>query len=139
MSGRTILKGTLNVSSVVRIIDSTDGTPELSVVAATSGLAFNFRREGAAAVAITALNNLALLSTAHTDGGILHIGNGYYRIDFQDAAFAAGSDGVLLTGTATNMVVIGTYHPLVDYDPYDAVRLGLTSLPNAIVEGAGGL
>jgi len=119
MSGRTIQKGATNISSVVRIIDSTAGTPETGVTSATGGLAFNYRREAEAAVAITAVNDLGALTTAHTDGGLLHIGDGYYRIDFQDAAFAtgAGEDGVLLTGTATGMIVIGTYHPLVDYDP----------------------
>jgi len=139
MSGRAIKKATANVSSVVRIIDSTDGTPETGVTSATGGLAFNYRREGAVAVAITALNDLSALTDAHTDGGILHIGDGYYRVDFQDAAFATGANGVLLTGTATGMVVIGTYHMLVDYDPYDTVRLGLTALPNAAADAAGGL
>jgi len=141
MSGRPVKKGTTNVSSVVRIIDSSDGTPETGVVAATGGLAFNYRREAEAAVAITGINDLALLTTAHTDGGILHIGDGYYRIDFQDAAFAAGAgeDGVLLTGTATGMIVIGTYHPLVDYDPYDTIRMGLTALPAAAADAANGL
>ena len=126
MSGRPIQKGDTNVSSVVRIIDSTAGTPETGVTSATGGLAFNYRREAEIANAITAINDLAALTTAHTDGGILHIGDGYYRVDFQDAAFAAGAgeDGVLLTGTATGMIVIGTYHPLVDHDPVAA----LTSL-----------
>lgn len=118
MSGRPIKKATLNVSSVVRIVDSTTFLPELSVVATTPGLAFEYRREGAAEVSITTLNNLAALTTAHTDGGILHIGDGYYRIDYQDLAFATGSDGVLLHGTADGMVVIGTYHPLTDLDVY---------------------
>lgn len=139
MTARPILKGTLNVSSVVRIIDSTDGTPETGVVAATAGLAFNFRREGEALVAITSLNNLALLTTAHTNGGLLHIADGYYRVDFQDAAFATGVDGVLLTGVATGMIVIGAYHPLFDLDMYDGVRGGMTALPDAAAEGAGGL
>ena len=52
---RQIKGGTLNVSIVIRIVDSTDGTPETGVVAATAGLAFNYRREGAAAVAAAAV------------------------------------------------------------------------------------
>lgn len=136
---RELLAGTTNHSTVIRIIDSTDGTPETGVTSATAGLAFNFRRTASAAVAITALNDLALLTTAHTDGGILHIGNGYYRLDFQDAAFAAGATDVLLTGTATGMVVIGELYELVLYDSQDAVRLGLTALPAAAADAAGGL
>lgn len=114
MSGRAITKSAVNESTIVRIVDSTDGTPETGVVAATAGLTLSYRREGGAVVALTALNDLALLTTAHTDGGILHIGNGYYRVDPQDAAWATGSTGVLIFGGATGMVIIGTYHPLVD-------------------------
>ena len=97
--------GATNVSVPMYIFDDTDGTPETGVVAATAGLALYYWRPGAARVAITGITNLALQTTAHTDGGILHIGDGHYRVDFQDAAFASGVDFVLLEGTATGMIV----------------------------------
>lgn len=100
--------GSVDVSVVIRIIDSTDGTPETGVVFNTSGLDLQYRREGAASVAITEAT-LAALTTAHADGGFLHIGNGYYRLDLPDAAVAAGADGVLVHGACTGMVVIGAY------------------------------
>lgn len=108
-----------DISVVVRLVDSVDGSPEVGVVAATAGLAFNYRREGGLLLAVSAgaLSDLATLDAAHTDGGILHIGNGYYRLDVRDAAFAAGSDGVMVTGGATGMVCIGCYVQLVGYDP----------------------
>lgn len=130
--------GTTDVSVVLRIIDSTDGTPETGVVFNTSGIDLQYRREGAASTAITEAT-LAALTTAHTDGGFLHIGNGYYRLDLPDAACASGATGVLVHGTVTGMVVIGCYIELVAYDPFDTVRLGLTALPNAAAEAAGGL
>lgn len=135
---RPIKKGDTDVSVVIRIIDSTDGTPETGVVWNTSGIDMEYRREGAAVVDITEAT-LAALTTAHADGGFLHIGNGYYRLDVPDAAFATGADGVLIQGTVTGMVVIGCYIPLVDYDPYDGVRMGMTALPNAAADAAGGL
>jgi len=135
---RQIKAGTTNVSVVLRIIDSGDGTPETGVVWNTAGIDLQYRREGAVSTAITEAT-LALLSTAHTDGGFLHIGNGYYRFDLPDAAVAAGADGVLIHGTVTGMVVIGCYIELVAYDPADTVRLGLTALPNAVADAAGGL
>ena len=97
-----------DVSVVIRIIDSTDGTPETGVVFNTSGIDLEYRREGAASVDITEAT-LAALTTAHTDGGFLHIGNGYYRLDLPDAAVANGSAGCLVHGTVTGMVVIGCY------------------------------
>lgn len=135
---RRIKAGSTDVSVVLRIIDSTDGTPETGVVFNTSGIDLEYRRELEATTDITEAT-LAALTTAHADGGFLHIGNGYYRLDLPDAAVAAGATGVLIHGTVTGMVVIGTYIELVAYDPYDTVRLGLTALPNAAAAAAGGL
>lgn len=132
------LAGVTSKSVVLRIIDATDGTPETGVVFNTSGIDLQYRREGAASVAITEAT-LAALTTAWSSGGFLHIGNGYYRLDVPDAALAAGVEGVLIHGIVTGMVVIGAYVQLVAYNPFDVVRLGLTALPNAAAEAAGGL
>ena len=110
---RQVFKGATNVSVVIRIIDATNGTPETAVEFNTTGIDLQYRRETAGSTAITEAA-LAALTTAHTDGGIEHIGNGYYRIDVPDAAFATGADGVLIHGTVTGMIVIGTYVELVD-------------------------
>ena len=133
-----ITKGSTNVSVVIRIVDDTDGTPETAVVYNTTGIDMQYRREGAASTSITEVT-LAALTTAHTDGGFLHIGNGYYRVDIPDAAFATGVNGVLIHGTVTGMVVVGVYVQLTDVDLFDAVRAGLSALPNAAADGAGGL
>lgn len=138
MNNLSIKAGSVDISVVIRIIDSTDGTPETGVVFNTSGIDLEYRREGAASTDITEAT-LAALTTAHTDGGFLHIGNGYYRLDLPDAAVASGAAGVLVHGTVTGMVVIGCYIQLVAYDPFDTVRFGLTALPNAAAEAAGGL
>lgn len=138
MNNLNIKAGSVDISVVIRIINSTNGTPETGVVFNTAGIDLQYRREGAASVAILEAT-LAALTTAHTDGGFLHIGNGYYRLDLPDAAVATGAAGVLVHGTVTGMVVIGCYIQLVAYDPFDTVRLGLTALPNAAAEAAGGL
>src|SRR5574343_731388 len=138
MSMRSIKKGSTDQSVVIRIIDSTDGTPETSVVYNTSGIDLWYRREGATKTSITEAT-LTNLNDAHSDGGVLHIGDGYYRLDLPDAAVATGANGVMVGGTVTGMIVIGCYVPLVDHDPYDGVRLGLTALPNAAADAAGGL
>lgn len=103
-----ITPGTVDVSVVIRIIDSADGTPETGVVYNTSGIDLEYRRELAASTDITEAT-LAALTTAHADGGFLHIGNGYYRLDLPDAACATGAAGCLVHGTVTGMVVIGCY------------------------------
>jgi len=135
---RTIKHGGTDQSTVIRIVDSADGTPEAAVDFDSTGIALWYRREAGLKVAITPVA-LAALDSAHTDGGIEHIGDGYYRLDLPDAACASGAAGVAVGGTVTGMVVIGAYHPLVAFDPQDAVRLGLTALPNAAADAAGGL
>src|SRR3972149_2468277 len=51
---RRIKAGTTDVSVTIRIIDSTDGTPETGVVWDTSGIDLEYRREGAASADLTA-------------------------------------------------------------------------------------
>jgi hypothetical protein len=135
-----VKKGSTDRSVTIRIIDSTDGTPETSVVFDTSGIDLWYRREGATKTSITEADLATpALDDAHADGGFLHIGDGEYRLDLPDAAFATGANHVDVGGTVTGMVVIGGRVRLVDYDPEDTVRLGLTALPNAAADAAGGL
>ncbi len=133
-----VKKGSTNRSVTIKIIDSTDGTPETGVEHNTAGIDLWYRREGAAKTSITEAA-LASLTTAHTDGGIEHIGDGVYRLDLADAAFATGAEYVDFGGTVTGMIVIGGRVRLVDVDIEDSVRAGLTALPNAAADAAGGL
>lgn len=133
-----VKKGSTDRSVTIRVIDSTDGTPETGFAYNTSGIDLWYRREGAAKTSITEVT-LAALTTAHTDGGVLQVADGEVRLDLPDAAFATGANYVDVGGTATGMIVIGGRVRLVDYDPEDGVRLGLTALPNAAAAASGGL
>jgi hypothetical protein len=134
----TRLAGSTDVSVVVHIFDPATALPDTGVVFNTSGLALEYRREGAASTAIAEVT-LAALTTAHADGGFIHIGNGDYRLDLPDAAVGAGAAGVLIHGALTSRIVIGCYVHLVAYNPQDAVRLGLTALPNVASGSAGAI
>jgi hypothetical protein len=125
-----VTKGSTDRSVVLRIIDETTGVPETGVVFNTSGIALWYRREGAAKTDITEAT-LAALTTAHTDGGFLHIADGCYRLDLPDAAFATAANYVDVGGTVTGMIVIGGRVRLVDYSLEDSVRMGLTALVGA--------
>jgi hypothetical protein len=141
MTMTPVVAGSTDISAIIRIVDSVAGTPETGVVTATAGLDLEYERIGSASVDITE-SDLAALTTAHTDGGILHIGNGYYRVDIPDAAFATApsqAPGVLVHGTVTDMIVIGCWIPIVAVNPQDAVRGGMTALPNAAAAASGGL
>ncbi|MBA3481685.1 MAG: hypothetical protein H0T51_07710 [Pirellulales bacterium] len=114
-----ITKAAIDQGVILRIVDSVDGTPETGVVFNTAGIDLEYRRDGAASVDITEAT-LAALTTAHTDGGFLHIGNGYYRLDLPDAAVATGANKVLVHGTVTGMVVVGQVVQLTSFDLQDS-------------------
>lgn len=128
---RPVVKGSTDQSVVIRIIDSTDGTPETAVEHDTAGIDLWYRREGAVVVSLTEAA-LASADAAHADGGIEHLGDGYYRLDLPDAAFATGADGVMVGGTVTGMIVIGCYVPLVNLidglDPDEALAIILAPI-----------
>lgn len=134
---RRVFKGATNVSVVVRIIDSTDGTPETAVEHNTAGIDFDYRREGAANTPISTVA-LAALTTAHTDGGFEHIGRGYYRLDVPDAAFAAGASGVMIHGEVTGMIVLGVYVELLD-PPAPRKNQPLGDIPFYMVDESDGV
>lgn len=133
---RKITPGATDQSTVIRILDSTDGTPEQAVEHDTAGIALWYRREDGLKVAISPVALLAL-DTAHADGGIEHIDDGYYRLDLPDAAVAAGVTGVAVGGAVTGMVIVGAYHEIEAPQTGDSfVRIGatgsgLTSLASA--------
>lgn len=99
-------KGSTSQQINIKIIDSTDGSPETGVVFNTSGIDLWYRRHGAAKTSITEAT-LSALTDAFSSGGILHIGDGVYRLDIPDAALASGVDRVVVGGTVTGMIVIG--------------------------------
>ena len=135
-------KGATSQSIELYIVDSTDGTPETGVLWNTAGIDLKYRRKDAAVVSITeaALTSPALTDTWET-GGFLEIGNGVYRLDLPDAALAsaAGIDRVVVFGTVTGMVVLPITIHLTAVDLSDTVRAGLTALPNAVPQAAGGM
>lgn len=110
-----VVKGSTNRSLTLRMADSSDGTPETGVDSSTLGLDVWYHREGAAKVSLTE-SDLSTLADAHSDGGLLHISDGEYRVDFPDAAFASGAQYVDVGWGATGMVGFGGRVRLVDLD-----------------------
>jgi hypothetical protein len=135
---KTIQAGSVDQTITLKIVDSTDGTPETAVAFNTSGIDLEYWRHGAnSPVDITEVTQT--VNAAHTDGGFVAVGHGIYRLDLPDAAVAASATAVDVYGTVTGMIVIGCTIPLVPYNPQDGVRLGLTGIPNATPGAAGGL
>ena len=67
---------------------------------------------------------------------------GVYRCDFPDAAWATGVDQVvcsLVAASANNAAIAPILIDIADVDLRDAVRAGMTALPNAAADATGGL
>lgn len=64
---------------------------------------------------------------------------GLYRLDIPDAAIASGKSVVVTLKGATGMVQVDEEIQLEAVDAQDSVRMGMTALPNAAAEAAGGI
>ena len=136
-----IKKGSTDVTRYVMLRDSADGTPETAYT--ITSLDLQYTRNRAAAAAKADATALAAVDSAHGDNQAIQVNAtsspGLYRIDWPDAAFATGVDKVLLVVSGAGLDPAVEEIDLVDYDPADGVRLGLTAMPNAAADAAGGL
>lgn len=77
-------------------------------------------------------------SFASPSGAVTEVGNGLYKVAGNATdSNTVGELWIHATGTAADPT--DTSYTIVAYDPFDAVRLGLTALPNAAAEASGGL
>jgi hypothetical protein len=139
-------KATTSQTVLIFIQDSssTTGAGLTGLTSASSGLTAYYYREGAGtgATAIT-LAATGSLGTWET-GGFFEVDAtdmpGWYELGIPDAALATGADfvGIQLKG-ATNMAQCNLEIQLTNLDVNDGVRAGLTALPNAAADAAGGL
>lgn len=121
---------------------STTGAGLTGLVYNSAGLVCYYTRPLAAAVQLTMATQT--VTGAHSDGGFVEVdatnAPGQYRLDLSDAVLATGVDEVVVAlKGATNMAPVTREIQLVDYDPNDGVRMGMTALPAAAADAAGGL
>lgn len=105
-----IAKGSTDVSLAVRLYDATNGSPKTGLTIANLQIRY-IRVENDNDVTIsdwTSLTALANLEATHTDNHGYEIGEGYYRIDVPDAAFAMGADflNVLVQDNVDNSILV---------------------------------
>ncbi len=148
MAKESVLAGTTSHSVNVFIRDNSSTTG-----AGLAGLAFNtanlicyytFTGTNATSVAVS-LATLAAVNSAWSSGGFKELDatnmKGWYRFDIPNADIAAskGQTVSLLFSGATNMAPSPLEIELTAWNNQDAVRGGMTALPNAAAEAAGGL
>lgn len=140
-----LLKGVTSQTLVVFIQDSssTTGAGLASLAWNTGSLTWHYYREGDGTGATSVTLATQTLGT-WASGGFVEIDAtnmpGWYEIGVPDLALATGADfvGMTLKG-ATNMAQVNIEVQLTDVDMNDGVRGGMTALPNAAADAAGGL
>lgn len=139
-----IKRGSIDKNIIIFIPDSasTTGGGKTGIAYNTSGLSCYYVRPGSAAAQLSLATQT--VSGAHSDGGFVEIDAtnlpGFYRLDLSDAIIAVGVDSVaMMLKGASGMAPVPIEIQLVDYDGLDGVRMGLTALPNAAADAAGGL
>ncbi len=144
MAKLAIAKASTNVTVYIFVQDSsaTDGSGLTGLVFNSASLVCYYVRPLAAAAQLSLVTQT--VTGAHADGGFVEVDAtnmaGLYRLDLSDAVCATGVDSVvvMLSG-ATNMAPVTLEIQLTDVDLNDSVRGGMTALPNAAADAAGGL
>jgi hypothetical protein len=139
---RSVAVGQDDISLVLRLLDDSTGAPVESIP--SPGPTVWYRREGAAVVTDSgSAAELTALTTAHTDWEYKHIRDGYWRVDYPDAAFAAAAGGVLCGIDATGLSCVAEY---INIDPsikfqgkVDAATATTTTFVNGIIVYTGDL
>lgn len=116
---RVVTHGATDQSVELYIVDA-DGLPATGLAYNSSGIDLWYRRNGAAVTSITEATQTA--SGAHSDGGFVGLGNGVYRLDPPDAAFASGVSHVTFGGTLTGYTVYPVTVQLSAFDLQTAVQ-----------------
>jgi hypothetical protein len=141
---REVLIGQTDYTVLVKII-GTDGAPESGLTEASIDLAYSrVETDNDVTTADVTPAALSALTDAHTDWGFEEVSStdhpGLYRLDIADAVFASGAwEAVVTDASGTDFYAVDIGFRLVAFNPLDGVRLGLTALPNAAADAAGGL
>lgn len=130
------------VNVFVRDSSSTTGAGLTGLAYNTASLTAYYALPRAAAVSIS-LATLAAVTSSYSSGGFKEIDStnmpGWYRFDIPDGALASGRFVSIHLQGATNMAPLPLEIELTGWDNQDAVRGGLTALPNAAAAASGGL
>jgi hypothetical protein len=150
MAKQVIKVGFTDYTTLVFIPDpaSTDGSGKTGLVAANltvSGVRVETDNDVTVTDYTGSLNDLGALTSAHADWGLKEVSStlapGLYRLDIADAIFASGAWSAVVYVMITTSAAAASpmEFTLVAYDINDTVRMGLTALPNAAADAAGGL
>jgi hypothetical protein len=134
-----------STSKLVRVFiqdsSQTDGRGLTGLLFNSASLVAYYSKEGQSGA--TAITLATMTVGTWASGGFKEVDAtnmpGLYELGLPDAALSTGNSVVVMLKGATSMVPVVLEIELDAYDPQDAVRLGLTALPNVAAGANGGL
>ena len=144
MSKREILVGATDQTIDVFIMDSSSTTGAgLTGLLHDSASLTCYYRKGATGTPTALTLATQTVGGAHSDGGFVAVDGtnmpGIYRLDLSDTMVSAvGMLTIMLKGAA-NMAPCSVEIEVVSVNKFDGVRMGMSALPNAAADAAGGL
>lgn len=132
MSNKVVALNQTDVSVRIKMLTLADGSPATGITAASAGHAIWYQRgeNNAQVTDAGSASDLAGITAAHSDWGFDEIGNGWYRVDFPDAAFAEGAGSVLCgmsTTAAAAVEVTVEINPFYKYQGKPSVVTSTTT------------
>ena len=135
--GTAIIEGSTDIQVTVRVLDDPTGAPELNVTSTTGGIQFYFWRRGSLLSSFDLVSTLGGLASAHDEGGITSILNGYHRLDIPNSAFVTGASAVFIGGVMTSGIIIGQEFQLVTKQVDNLNDVPLTAFDGVTVSALG--
>ena len=145
MSKRWIKSGSTSQTIDIFVLNSssTVGAGLTGLVFNSAGLTCYYRKGALGAATPVTLATLALITTPWATGGFREVDAtnmpGLYRFDIPNLALDTAGITVIYFKGATNMAPVVLEIEVVAVDVFDGVRMGLTSLPNAVAGAINGV
>lgn len=135
-----MLRGSTSRIATFTIGDTRSGVGAFlaGVLYNSAGLTATYQADTAATA--TAITLVTMTAGTWVSGGFVELSAaGTYQIGLPNAALASGKQVKVILSGAANMAPVEITIDLQAVDDQDAVRMGLTALPNANANAAGGL
>ena len=145
MSKRWIKSGSTSQTIDIFVLNSssTVGAGLTGLVFNSAGLTCYYRKGALGAATSVTLATLALITTPWATGGFKEVDAtnmpGLYRFDIPNLALDTAGITVIYFKGAANMAPVVLEIEVVAVDVFDGVRMGLTSLPNAVAGAINGV
>jgi hypothetical protein len=130
---RPIQTGSANVTLLATAYNA-DGSVKTDLAFDPAGISIYVQKIGAADGSPMSLSAKATPATAHNDGAFLNLGGGDISVDIPDAPLSGYLGKIRIYGTFTGGFIVGSWYPVVGFNPDVAAVGANTVTPPTLAE-----